>query len=199
MNFISMVNLSSLWDGERENIFLAIDRVAKSGSWILGNSLANFEGSLAHFFKLEFCIGCASGLDAIEIALKALNLRPGDKVITTPLTAFATTLAIVKAGGVPFFSDVDDSGLLDLDLVADLIEEEHVLTPATIEQKTASYMGSLYGTSSNSKLAAFMRHPNFSNQLKGLFFVGGSVHPGGGIPLCLNSAKIVADIVKKEF
>jgi phytoene dehydrogenase-like protein len=85
------------------------------------------------------------------------------------------------------------------DNIADLIEEEHVLTPATIEQKTASYMGSLYGTSSNSKLAAFMRHPNFSNQLKGLFFVGGSVHPGGGIPLCLNSAKIVADIVKKEF
>ena len=85
------------------------------------------------------------------------------------------------------------------DNIADLIEEEHVLTPATIEQKTASYMGSLYGTSSNSKLAAFMRHPNFSNQLKGLYFVGGSVHPGGGIPLCLNSAKIVADIVKKEF
>lgn len=85
------------------------------------------------------------------------------------------------------------------DNITDLIEEEHVLTPATIEQKTASYMGSLYGTSSNSKLAAFMRHPNFSNQLEGLYFVGGSVHPGGGIPLCLNSAKIVADLIKKDF
>lgn len=83
--------------------------------------------------------------------------------------------------------------------IADLIEVEQVLTPETIEQKTASFMGSLYGTSSNSKLAAFMRHPNFSNQLQGLFFVGGSVHPGGGIPLCLNSAKIVADIVKKNY
>ncbi len=80
-----------------------------------------------------------------------------------------------------------------------LIEEEQVLTPITIEQKTASYMGALYGTSSNSKMAAFMRHPNFNNQLKGLYFVGGSVHPGGGIPLCLNSAKIMADIVQKDF
>lgn len=80
-----------------------------------------------------------------------------------------------------------------------LIEVEQVLTPESIESKTASFMGSLYGTSSNSKMAAFMRHPNFSNQTKGLYFVGGSVHPGGGIPLCLNSAKIMADIVQQDF
>jgi phytoene dehydrogenase-like protein len=48
-------------------------------------------------------------------------------------------------------------------------------------------------------MAAFMRHPNFSNQIKGLYFVGGSVHPGGGIPLCLNSAKIMADIVQTDY
>ena len=80
-----------------------------------------------------------------------------------------------------------------------LIEEEEVLSPETIELKTSSYMGSLYGTSSNSRLAAFMRHPNFSSKLKGLYFVGGSVHPGGGIPLCLKSAAIVAEIVAKDF
>lgn len=78
-----------------------------------------------------------------------------------------------------------------------LIEAEQVLTPETIEAKTASYMGSLYGTSSNSRLAAFMRHPNFSKQTRGLYFVGGSVHPGGGIPLCLSSAKITADLIAK--
>ena len=83
--------------------------------------------------------------------------------------------------------------------VESLIEEEHVLTPVSIESKTASYMGSLYGTSSNSKMAAFMRHPNFSKNVKGLYFVGGSVHPGGGIPLCLSSAKIMADLVQKEL
>lgn len=72
---------------------------------------------------------------------------------------------------------------------------ENVLTPADIEHKTASYAGSLYGTSSNSKMAAFLRHPNFSSTIKDLFFVGGSVHPGGGIPLCLQSAKITASII----
>jgi phytoene dehydrogenase-like protein len=78
-----------------------------------------------------------------------------------------------------------------------LIEEEAVLDPILIEEKTASYMGSLYGTSSNSKMAAFLRHPNFSKSIKGLYFVGGSVHPGGGIPLCLQSAKIMSEFVSK--
>ncbi|RFM26742.1 phytoene desaturase [Deminuibacter soli] len=73
-----------------------------------------------------------------------------------------------------------------------LIEEEQVMDPTGIEAQTASYMGSLYGTSSNSPMAAFLRHPNFSRSIKGLYFAGGSVHPGGGIPLCLRSAAIVA-------
>ncbi|BDQ13064.1 1-hydroxycarotenoid 3,4-desaturase CrtD [Sediminibacterium sp. TEGAF015] len=82
--------------------------------------------------------------------------------------------------------------------IAKYIEVEEVLSPVSIETKTASYMGSLYGTSSNSKMAAFMRHPNFSNTIKGLYFVGGSVHPGGGIPLCLSSAAIMSDLVKAD-
>jgi len=77
-----------------------------------------------------------------------------------------------------------------------LIEVADVLSPVTIESRTLSYMGSLYGTSSNSKTAAFMRHPNFSKAIRGLYFVGGTVHPGGGIPLCLSSAKIAAHLIK---
>lgn len=76
--------------------------------------------------------------------------------------------------------------------IESLIETEAVLDPATIEAKTASYMGSLYGTSSNSRMAAFVRHANFSSAIKGLYFVGGTVHPGGGIPLCLHSANIMS-------
>lgn len=71
------------------------------------------------------------------------------------------------------------------------IETEKVITPVEIEARTASVNGSLYGHSSNSAMAAFLRHPNFSHKYKNLYFVGGSVHPGGGIPLCLASAKIV--------
>jgi phytoene desaturase len=72
---------------------------------------------------------------------------------------------------------------------------ESILDPRTIESKTKSHRGSLYGASSNSKFSAFLRHPNFSSKIEGLYFCGGSVHPGGGIPLCLLSAKIVADLV----
>lgn len=78
--------------------------------------------------------------------------------------------------------------------IAQLIVTEELLDPRSIEQKTASYQGSLYGTSSNNQFAAFLRHANFSSKIKGLYFVGGSVHPGGGIPLALLSAKIVDDL-----
>jgi phytoene desaturase len=73
---------------------------------------------------------------------------------------------------------------------------EDYLDPATIDSKTSSYAGSLYGTSSNSKFAAFLRQPNQSKHIDNLYFVGGSVHPGGGIPLCLRSAKIVGDLIQ---
>jgi phytoene desaturase len=76
-----------------------------------------------------------------------------------------------------------------------LIETEETLSPGDIEEKTDSFMGSLYGTSSNSKWAAFLRHPNFSSGIRGLYFTGGSVHPGGGIPLCMKSAKIVSELI----
>jgi phytoene desaturase len=78
-----------------------------------------------------------------------------------------------------------------------LIKVEQVLTPPLIEEKTQSHMGALYGASSNNTMAAFLRHPNFSNRIKNLYFCGGSVHPGGGIPLCLLSAKIVSDLIPK--
>ena len=81
--------------------------------------------------------------------------------------------------------------------IEDYIETEQILDPVNIEQNTSSHRGSLYGASSNSKFAAFLRHPNFSGKLKNLYFCGGSVHPGGGIPLCLLSAKIVADLITK--
>lgn len=86
------------------------------------------------------------------------------------------------------------SRMLGKDIESD-IEVEETLDPFTIETKTSSYMGALYGTSSNSRFAAFLRHPNFNRKLKGLYFCGGSVHPGGGIPLCLRSAKIACDLI----
>lgn len=79
------------------------------------------------------------------------------------------------------------------------ISVESFLTPPMIEKYTGSIGGSIYGVSSNSKYSAFLRHPNKSRRIKGLYFCGGSVHPGGGIPLVILSGKIVSDLVKKNY
>lgn len=83
--------------------------------------------------------------------------------------------------------------------IEDKIETEQILTPEMIEQKTGSLGGSLYGNSSNDKYAAFLRQKNKSKTVPNLYFAGGSVHPGGGIPLVLLSGKHTADIIIKEF
>lgn len=86
------------------------------------------------------------------------------------------------------------NGILKTD-ISKLIEEEKVWSPPEIEADTMSYKGALYGNSSNSQMAAFLRHPNFSSSISNLYFCGGSVHPGGGIPLALLSAKIASEFV----
>jgi phytoene desaturase len=83
--------------------------------------------------------------------------------------------------------------------IEDLIEEEEISDPRRIEKTYFGKQGSIYGNSSNSPFAAFYRHPNFSKKIKGLYFSGVTVHPGGGIPLALNSAKIVERCVKEDF
>ena len=72
---------------------------------------------------------------------------------------------------------------------------ERTWTPPEIDRDTGSHLGALYGTSSNSKLAAFLRHRNESKEFSNLYFVGGSVHPGGGVPLALLSARIAAQLI----
>lgn len=80
-----------------------------------------------------------------------------------------------------------------------LIEVEQINEPRLIEKNYSGKQGSIYGNASNNAFAAFLRHPNFSKQLKGLYFAGVTVHPGGGIPLAINSAKIVARCVQEDY
>lgn len=79
--------------------------------------------------------------------------------------------------------------------IRDKICCETILDPIVLENKTGAAQGALYGHSSNDRFAAFLRHPNFHSTLKGLYFCGGTVHPGGGIPLCLFSAKIATNLI----
>jgi phytoene dehydrogenase-like protein len=78
------------------------------------------------------------------------------------------------------------------------IEVEHQLNPILIEKNTSSHLGALYGNASNNPMAAFFRHSNDS-KIKNLYFVGGSVHPGGGIPLAILSGKIASDLIHSDY
>jgi dTDP-3-amino-3,4,6-trideoxy-alpha-D-glucose transaminase len=116
---ISLNDFERQWADTGQAVLEAVRKVGESGWYILGPEVAGFEQSLAARLGRRFAVGCASGLDAIEISLRALGLKAGDKVLTTPLSAFATTLAILRAGGRPVFVDVDQSGLVDLDRARD--------------------------------------------------------------------------------
>jgi dTDP-4-amino-4,6-dideoxygalactose transaminase len=102
--------------GLRDASLNAAKRVIDSGWYILGQELLNFEKQWAQACGLEFGIGVGNGMDAIEISLRALNIGPGDEVITTSMTAFATVLAIIRSGATPVLGDIEpDSGLLSIE------------------------------------------------------------------------------------
>lgn len=97
----------------REAMTAAAARVFASGWYVLGNELKAFEQSWARACGTAHCVGVGNGVDAIELALRALDIGPGDEVITTPMTAFATVLAVLRAGAQPVLADIDPaSGLL---------------------------------------------------------------------------------------
>jgi dTDP-4-amino-4,6-dideoxygalactose transaminase len=112
------------WKAVGTEVLAAVDRVGASGWYVLGREVERFESALASSWGLPYAVGVGNGLDAIEIGLRCLGIRPGDKVLTTPLSAFATTLAVMRCTGVPVFVDTDASGLLDLDRCRDLLSRD---------------------------------------------------------------------------
>lgn len=112
---IGLTDFSRQWADIERDVLEATARVGKSAWYVLGKEVSGFEQALTPWFTATTSVGCASGLDALELALRAHDVRPGDRVLTTPLTAFATTLAVLRVGAVPVFADVDEHGLLDLD------------------------------------------------------------------------------------
>lgn len=112
------------WEETRQDVLRAVERVGASGYYILGTEVSRFEKQLAQYWGLPEAIGVANGMDALEIGLRAMGLRAGDRVLTTPFSAFATTLAIARAGGIPIFADVDESGLIDLTACRRILEKD---------------------------------------------------------------------------
>lgn len=92
----------------------AAERVLRSGWYVLGNEVKAFEAAWAERCGTVYSVGVGNGMDAIEIGLRALGIGPDDEVITTPMTAFATVLAILRAGATPVLADIDArTALLD--------------------------------------------------------------------------------------
>lgn len=111
------------WAEIGADVLAAVERTGRSGWYVLGEEVRQFERDLAGFWKLDHAVGAANGLDAVEMGLRTLGCGPGDRVLTTPLSAFATTLAIVRLGAVPVFVDTDEHGLIDLARCHDLLRE----------------------------------------------------------------------------
>lgn len=98
---------------------VAVKRVLDSGWYVLGKEVEEFEKSWAEICGTEHSVGVGNGMDAIEIILRCLNIGPGDEVITTSMTAFATVLAIIRSGATPVLADIEpDSALLSMSSVS---------------------------------------------------------------------------------
>ncbi|MCI0708298.1 MAG: DegT/DnrJ/EryC1/StrS family aminotransferase [Ignavibacteriae bacterium] len=104
---IQMVDVVTQYKKIKPEIDAAVLRVLESGHYILGKEVTDFEMNVAKYFGVKHAIGCASGTDALQIALMALNIGPGDEVITTPFTFVATTETIALLGAKPVYVDID--------------------------------------------------------------------------------------------
>ncbi len=103
----------------REEMLGAAQRVLESGWYILGNEVVAFEKQWADVCGVPYAVGVGNGMDAIEIALRGLDIGPSDEVITTPMTAFATVLAIIRSGATPVLADIHpETALLSIDSAA---------------------------------------------------------------------------------
>jgi len=109
----------------RGNVYMkAFQRVLRSGRYVLGPEVEKFEKGFSNYLDARYCIGVGNGLEALQISLMALGIRSDDEIITTPLSAVATTLAILSVGAVPIFVDVKENGQIDENLIEDSITKK---------------------------------------------------------------------------
>src|SRR4051812_28885290 len=111
---VPLLDLRRQYDGIREEILTAIARVCDSQVFILGPEVEALEREIASVTGAAAAVGCSSGTEALWLALVAAGVKPGDLVVTTPFSFFASASSIVRAGATPVFVDVD-AGTLNLD------------------------------------------------------------------------------------
>jgi len=119
--FIPILDLKPQYESLKSDLQVAINRVVESGRFVMGPDVKAFEAEVAQYLGVKHAIGVNSGTDALFIGLRALGIGPGDEVITTPFTYFATAESISHVGATPVFVDVDER---TFNIVPELIEEK---------------------------------------------------------------------------
>ena len=123
---VPLLDLVAQYDAIKDEVLPAMMRVIETQQFIMGPAVPQLESEIARLSHAKHGIGCASGTDALLLPLKALNLKPGDEIITTPFTFFATAGTIHNAGGTPVFVDIEpDTFNIDPDAV------QRAITPRT--------------------------------------------------------------------
>src|SRR6478609_6109563 len=140
MSAIPILNLTRQYEQLKSQIDAALIRVAASGHYILGPEVQAFESEMAQYLGVKHVIGCASGTDALFLALRALKIGAGDEVITTPFSYVATSEAIAHTGARPVFVDVE----------ADSMNIDPKKVEAAITERTRAIMPvHIYGQAAN--------------------------------------------------
>src|ERR1700761_3642921 len=104
---VPMLDFSRQFAILQDEVMAAIAQVCESQRFILGPEVARFEKAAAAACGVPFAVGCASGTDALWLAMAALDIGPGDVVVTTPFTFFATVSSILRCGATPVLVDID--------------------------------------------------------------------------------------------
>jgi dTDP-4-amino-4,6-dideoxygalactose transaminase len=120
---IALLDLQAQHKRIRQEVLGEMTRVVDSQKFILGEDVQKLEDDIASYCQAKHAIGCASGSDALFLALMALDIHPGDEVLTTPYTFFATVGAISRIGAVPVFVDVEEHTFnMDASQTADVLD-----------------------------------------------------------------------------
>ena len=124
MTSIPILDLTTQYRSIQSEVETAVLEVLRSGRYIKGEIVTQFEQELASYIDVPYCVSCNSGTDALYLALRALDIGPGDEVITSPFTFIATAEVISALGATPVFVDIDANTFnLDLKLISGAITE----------------------------------------------------------------------------
>ena len=123
---VPLLDLVAQYRAIKDEVLPALESVIERQAFIMGAEVAALEAAVAKLSGTRHAIGCASGTDALLLPIKALDLRPGDEIVTTPFTFFATAGAVHNAGGTPVFVDID-AATFNIDPAA----VEAAITPRT--------------------------------------------------------------------